>query len=961
IVAGFVKDTRFSADRGFYDAPIVVEITTDTPGATIAYTTDGSEPTLSNGLQVAAPNASTPPTASVNVSTTTVLRARAYLAGWVETNVDTQTYLYLDDVVDQPASPSGFPSSWGGAPAVDYAMDPQVVNDPAYSQDLIDGLREIPTLSIVTPVEDLFGSGGLYSNTTDSNLEVVASAEWIEGDGSTGFQVDAGFKLQGGASRNPNNSPKHALSLRFRDSIADGKLEFPVYEDSPVTTFDSLHLRARYNNSWIHWSQQQRDSGTMIRDQWIRDSLLDMGQIDAGQGKYVHLYLNGLYWGLYVVEERAEAAHYAQYHGGDESEYDALNGSNVVDGDRRSFDSMKATVRSRDWNAIQQVLDVDNFIDFTIIQQFGSNNDIKTFQNWRGAGGGSANAPWRFYSWDSERVLEGVGEGVSNTTDPAEILNDLMQITEFRVRFADRVQQHFFNGGALTPESATQRLLERTDQLANAIVAESARWGDYRRDVHQRNCGCSLYTRDDHWQVEIDRLVEDYLPFRSEFVVDEYRSQGWFPNIDAAAFQIDGAAQHGGVIDAGALLSFDAEADVYYTLDGSDPRAEGGAPVGTRYRPGVDAPVELDSSTEVNARVRSGSTWSALNTTLFAVAPPPGSLAITELHYHPANNPSLPDEDDQEFIEILNVSNETVDLSGVQITQFAANPYVFANGLELAPNEYLVVARSPAAFRSVYGDEVNLAPDGYANRNLSNGGETIALVDGLDNELVRFTYDDAAPWPDSPDGDGPSLEMIDPLSDPSDPAHWRPSAIDGGSPGWSGEVGSGDFDSDGDVDGTDFLAWQRGFGSTTTADDLTAWEAGFGTTSDSATLVASQQQASAVAFSAATTTLEANQTGATSAEVIDLAISFWQSPEAFSNDLPPLSQVRASEIEPSDAARDQRRATYLPPQRDRWGARDPIATMHDDATLSERRSSVDDVFGSAGWSRISRRLTRSID
>ena len=55
----------------------------------------------------------------------------------------------------------------------------------------------------------------------------------------------------------------------------------------------------------------------MIRDQFIRDSLLAMGQVDAGRGTYVHLFLNGLYWGVYNVHERPDSAHYAEYHGGD--------------------------------------------------------------------------------------------------------------------------------------------------------------------------------------------------------------------------------------------------------------------------------------------------------------------------------------------------------------------------------------------------------------------------------------------------------------------------------------------------------------------------------------------------------------------------------------------------------------------------------------------------------------------
>ncbi|MCA9240634.1 MAG: lamin tail domain-containing protein, partial [Planctomycetales bacterium] len=158
------------------------------------------------------------------------------------------------------------------------------------------------------------------------------------------------------------------------------------------------------------------------------------------------------------------------------------------------------------------------------------------------------------------------------------------------------------------------------------------------------------------------------------------------------------------------------------------------------------------------------------------------TIAVTELHYHPSN-PQLLDEDDQEFIEILNIGEATVDLTGVQIADFASEPYVFAPGQSLAPGEYLVVARNPEVFISVYGSGVNLAAGGYGDRNLSNGGETISLL-GAAGELIQsFTYSDDAPWPTTPDGSGPSLEIIDPLGDPNDPTNWRASRYDGGSPG----------------------------------------------------------------------------------------------------------------------------------------------------------------------------------
>ncbi len=798
---GFVADTRFSADRGFYEAPFSVDITTDTLGASIVYTTDGSVPSLANGTKVDAAGVDMVPVATVNIATTSVLRARAYRAGLEPTNIDTQSYIFVEDVLDQPAQPSGFPASWGSAPGVDYEMDPEVVDDPTYTADLLAGLRAIPTLSIVSPISDVFGPSGIYSIPTNTNLEVAASAELILPDGSSGFQIDAGFKVQGGASRNPDRSAKHSLSLRFRNEYGDGQLNYPLFKGSPVESYDSIHLRAMYNNSWIHWDDAQRPRGTLIRDQWMRDSLLAMGQEDAGAGTYMHLYIDGLYWGVYNVHERAEAAHYAAYNGGDEDDYDALNGGSPIDGDLTSYNAMKDTVATQDWDAIQQVLDVDNYIDWTIMQRFGSNNDLKADGNWRAAGGGPNNAPWHFYSWDAERILEGVNEGApGGTADPPGILSTLNQIDEFRLRFADRIQLHFFNDGALTPENTAARWTARTNELENAIVAESARWGDYRRDVHQSECPCDLYRRDEHWVPESNRLTSSYFPARTNIVLGQYRSLGLYPSVDAAALMIDGVAQHGGEISAGATLSFTGPGGgtVYYTLDGSDPRAEGGDAVGIPFVPGADAPVSLGQSVTVNARVLSGNTWSALTSANFLVVPAAGAIVVSEINYNPyertdAEVAAIPNVNrgDFEFIELLNKhATATVNLLDMRFT--SGIDFTFPD-VSLAPGERAVIVSELNAFAVRYGDSVAVA--GQWSGSLANGGETLTLVDGVGNVVLEFEYSDNAPWPTRADGAGATLVLADEAGVPATQLgkhySWRGSSEFGGSPGSasSGPVG----------------------------------------------------------------------------------------------------------------------------------------------------------------------------
>ncbi len=157
---GFVEDTKFSLDRGFYDAPQTVEITTLTPDATIRYTTDGSPPTLTNGTTYAG---------AIAVETTTILRAAAFKDGYTPTNVDTQTYIFLDDVLQQDDASAPPSATWGhdkdDADSTsgyqldeddrDWEMDPDIVagNEAAVKN----ALTSIPTMSVVMDWDDLFG------------------------------------------------------------------------------------------------------------------------------------------------------------------------------------------------------------------------------------------------------------------------------------------------------------------------------------------------------------------------------------------------------------------------------------------------------------------------------------------------------------------------------------------------------------------------------------------------------------------------------------------------------------------------------------------------------------------------------------------------------------------------------------------------------------------------------------
>ncbi|MHB1033246.1 MAG: lamin tail domain-containing protein [Pirellulales bacterium] len=773
--SGFVADTQFNQDRGFFDAPFDVAITCATPEAVIRYTTDGSTPTATTGAVYAGP---------IMVSATTTLRAAAFKADFRPSNVDTQTYLFLAGVPGQ-SQPAGYPSSWSGIPA-DYGVDPEVLNNPLYAGKLTDALRSLPTLSIVTDQANLFGASGVYSNPTQEGVawERPASAELIYPDGRQGFQIDAGLRVQGGASRDSANSPKHSLRLLFKDDYGATKLRFPLFGDTAATSFDTIILRAGYNNSWIHWDSAQRARSQYIRDQFARDTQLAMGE-PAAHGDYVHLYINGLYWGLYNPSERPEASFAADYLGGAKEQYDALNSAVVVDGDKTAWNTMMGLANAglatpAQYEAIQQYLDVPNLIDFMILNFYGGNWDWDD-HNWYAVRKREPGAGYKFFAWDSERTLEGINDnriGVNQNDRPSRLFQQLRANAEFKLLFADHVQRHFFNGGALTPEVAAARWTARSSEIEAAVLAESARWGDYRRDVDPRSNGpYELYTPATHWTVERNRLLSQYFPQRSAAVLAQFRAAGLFPAVDAPTM-----SRHGGTIEPGFSFTLSAPAGtIYYTLDGSDPRLPGGAvsPAAQAYT----GPVLLDESRLVKARVLSGSAWSAVNEATF-VLNTPLPVRVTEILYHPqappAGSPYL--TEDFEFIELVNTGAKTIDLAGVRFTQGITFDFTGDDVASLAPGQYVLVVGNRPAFESRYGAGLPVA--GQYTGRLNNAGETIRLEDKFGVPVLEFAYKDG--WHPLTDTQGFSLTLVDPTADPAtwgNQESWRPSRLAGGSPG----------------------------------------------------------------------------------------------------------------------------------------------------------------------------------
>jgi hypothetical protein len=352
--------------------------------------------------------------------------------------------------------------------------------------------------------------------------ERPCSAEMILPDGITAFQIDCGIRIQGNVNR--IRSPKHSFRLLFKEQYGASKLHYQVFPDSSLKKFDTLVLRADYNNSWIHWDPQARVRAQRTRDAWMKDSHRAMGWV-APHNRYVHLFLNGLYWGVYDFTERPDANFAAAYLGGSNQDYDVINEFQAKAGTLDAFNQLTSihdVARQEQYEKLKRHLDITQYIDYLLLNYYGGNQDWGENKNWYAIRRRSPAAPFQYFVWDGEQVLQNLqDDAVSDPYEtPFRLAEELKRNAEFRRTFSERVQKHFFGDGALTPAAGAARWLKRAKEVDAALIAESARWGYYRRNPP--------YTHDKDWAAEQQRLLKNYFPQRTGVVLQQLRAAGLY-------------------------------------------------------------------------------------------------------------------------------------------------------------------------------------------------------------------------------------------------------------------------------------------------------------------------------------------------------------------------------------------------------------------------------------------------
>ncbi|MGN6507714.1 MAG: CotH kinase family protein, partial [Tepidisphaeraceae bacterium] len=490
---------QLNPPRGLYDAPLRVAIAASAPGTSIRYTTDGSMPTLTSGR---------PYTAPIDVTTTTVVHAIGFQSNGAATPLASHTYIFPADVLKQPENVPGYPHpkepiNNPGRHQVDvpltYGMDPNIVNDPRCREQALRGLSQIPTLSLGVDPGQIFGPSGFYDTPRNKKGQKIAiSFEWIDPHHPE-RNVGVGAAITGHSKQ----KLKRSFHIHFTRAFGPAKLMAPIFAGAPfgaesaAREFDGLILRAGNNRSWA--TTGSPSNTTYTEDEYVRDTQIAItGQ--GVHGMFVHLYLNGLYWGLYNLVERPDDGYGAAYFGGSKKDYFAVSPKGVSAGDPTRWNYMLQVLAKKDLSVpanyaqMQAYLDVKAFADYLIGQWFCGVSDWPDRNYWAVANT-ATQQPFRFYAWDGEEMIDTVNRfptiphgpwvnpafakhPINNTGPIVELWTALKKSPEFMAMFKSEVERTLAPGGPLSDAQALERWTRLNDAISDAIVDEAARWGD---------------------------------------------------------------------------------------------------------------------------------------------------------------------------------------------------------------------------------------------------------------------------------------------------------------------------------------------------------------------------------------------------------------------------------------------------------------------------------------------------
>lgn len=345
----------FALQPGRFSAPQSLTITKPNTNAEVRYTLDGSEPTANSTLY----------TAAVQIPKTTVVKAKAFLDGYLPSATSVATYFINEHAFSLPVI--------------------SLSTKPAYLNDSRIGIY-------------VDGTNGVAGNCQDrrvnwnQNWDRHAVFEYFK-DGKKALEQDVDIRIGGACSR---NNPQKSLAVKARDKYGSKIIEYKFFDGKDISKFGGLMLRNSGNDFWY----------TAFRDGLLQS--IPVGKMDVDYMEYqpAIVYINGNYWGIMNIREKIDADYIESNYAVDRDDLDLIeSNSYAIEGSNQHYNMYLDSLQKIDlsspeaFSLITRYIDVQEFINYLTVELYVANTDWpgNNVKFWRQR---SNNGKFRWILWD---------------------------------------------------------------------------------------------------------------------------------------------------------------------------------------------------------------------------------------------------------------------------------------------------------------------------------------------------------------------------------------------------------------------------------------------------------------------------------------------------------------------------------------------------------------------------------
>jgi hypothetical protein len=682
---------------GFYQNEITVHVINNSlNNGKIRYTLNGQNPTLSSPL---CPD-------SLNISTNTVLKIICFPIenSILPSQTVTESYFFMEDFT-------------------------------------------IPVISLTTDDINLYGTDGIFDNNW-SDWKKPCFVEYYDKDGIKKFDTRASIKCDGGAGGSRTN-PQHSVTIEATNKTygENEPIEYPLIpEKSYIHTYHAFYLR----NGSNMWNQYPQKDATFMR-------IMRETEVNSQAYSPAVVYLNGEYFGVYEIREKANAEYFEENYGNDRDSLDLLSISyfyapsviRTIEGSDSSFFNMRNLVTSLDPNSddffdlCHEKIDLYSFSDYLAGENWFANydwiyNNMKIFRT-REKGN-----RWRFNLQDMEIGLGTWGDYNSDLFDYLETQNlpnpfneiylALMQNEKFRNyylnRYADLMNTVF----------QSEYYLPLTMEMYNELLPEMPR--HFERWTGDVPGGMALYE-------ENLNIILNQFEYRTPVVRNQIVSR--FNLEKQVDVTLNVSPPGAGYIKISTIVPENLPwTGVYF--DGVPVEITAIPNPGYEFiswQQNSEIPINELENNSLNLNINSDDLFLAL----FYGDSMDLALTISEINYN--SDSSI---NGGNWIELHNFSSKDLSLGDWDLkSKNHYEKYTFPLQTKIPANGYLVVCEDTNLFKSIYPNVTNFV--GSTQFSWSNSFDSILIYNSYNQLKVSAIYRDSLPYPECADGWGRTLEL----------------------------------------------------------------------------------------------------------------------------------------------------------------------------------------------------------